>query len=132
MADRKRFGMRNVMVCVTQQRTCDRLIKFGHEMLTDQGGELHIVHVTGIQDDTYEDDNKTALAYLYTRAAAYGAQLTIEQSDDVVETLVELVRKHKITHIVMGESREATGRNRVIENMRGKTIGVADVIVLPA
>ena len=125
--------MRNVMVCVTQQRTCDRLIKFGHEMLTDQGGQLHIVHVTGIRNDTYEDDNsKTALAYLYTRAEAYGAQLTIEESDDVVETLVDLVREHQITHIVMGESREATGRNRVIENLRGKTIGIADVIVLPA
>ena len=125
--------MRNVMVCVTQQRTCDRLIKFGHEMLTDQGGELHIVHVTGVRDDSYEkDSNKTALAYLYTRAQAYGAQLTIEESDDVVDTLVDLVREYKITHIVMGESREATGRNQVIENLRGKTIGVADVIVLPA
>ena len=125
--------MRNVMVCVTQQRTCDRLIKFGHEMLTDQGGQLHIVHVTGIRNDTYEDgNNKTALAYLYTRAEAYGAQLTIEESDDVVDTLVDLVREHQITHIVMGESREATGRNRVIENLRGKTIGIADVIVLPA
>jgi len=125
--------MRNVMVCVTQQRTCDRLIKFGHDMLTDQGGELHIVHVTGIMEDEEENDNnKTALAYLYTRAEAYGAQLTIEESDDVVETLVDLVREHKITHIVMGESRETTGRNRVIENLRGKTIGVADVIVLPA
>ena len=125
--------MRNVMVCVTQQRTCDRLIKFGHDMLTDQGGELHIVHVTGIKEDEEENDNnKTALAYLYTRAEAYGAQLTIEESDDVVETLVDLVREHQITHIVMGESREATGRNRVIENLRGKTIGIADVIVLPA
>ena len=125
--------MRNVMVCVTQQRTCDRLIKFGHEMLTDQGGQLHIVHVTGIRNDAYEDDsNKTALAYLYTRAEAYGAHLTIEESDDVVETLVDLVREHQITHIILGESREATGRNRVIENLRGKTIGIADVIVLPA
>ena len=124
--------MRNVMVCVTQQRTCDRLIKFGHEMLTDQGGELHIVHVTGVREDSEDSDNRTALAYLYTRAEAFGAQVTVKESDDVVDTLVELVREYGITHIVLGESREATGRNRVIENLRGKTIGVADVIVLPA
>ena len=124
--------MRNVMVCVTQQRTCDRLIKFGHEMLTDQGGELHIVHVTGVREDSEDSDNRTALAYLYTRAEAFGAQVTVKESDDVVDTLVELVREYGITHIILGESREATGRNRVIENLRGKTIGVADVIVLPA
>ena len=37
--------MKNVMVCVTQQRTCDRLIKFGHDVLGDQNGELFIIHV---------------------------------------------------------------------------------------
>ena len=125
--------MRNVMVCVTQQRTCDRLIKFGHELLTDQGGELHVVHVTGARLNSLGIDNtEAAMDYLHAKARSYGGIVTIVESEDVVDALVELVNEHKITHIVLGESREATGRNRVIENMRGKTIGIADVIVLPA
>lgn len=125
--------MRNVMVCVTQQRTCDRLIKFGHELLTDQGGELHIVHVTGARLNSLGiDSTQATMDYLRERAKNYGGELTIVESEDVVDTLVELVKEHGITHIVLGESREATGRNRVIENLRGKTIGIADVIVLPA
>lgn len=125
--------MRNVMVCVTQQRTCDRLIKFGYQLLTDQGGELHIVHVTGARLNSLGIDNsQAAMEYLHEKAKSYGGELTVIESEDVVDTLLDLVKKHKITHIVLGESKEATGRNRVIENLRGKTIGVADVIVLPA
>lgn len=125
--------MRNVMVCVTQQRTCDRLIKFGHQMLTDQGGKLHIVHVTEDRSNLLGMDNsQTAMGYLQEKAKSYGGELTIAESEDVVETLLGLVKEYEITHIVLGESREATGRNRVIENLRGKTIGIADVIVLPA
>lgn len=121
------------MVCVTQQRTCDRLIRFGHELLTDQGGELHIVHVTGARLHSLgTDDTHATMDYLCERAKAYGGELTIVESEDVADTLVELVEEYKITHIVLGESREATGRNRVIENLRAKTIGIADVIVLPA
>jgi hypothetical protein len=37
--------MKNVMVCVTQQKTCDRLIQYGHEFLGDHKGELFIIHV---------------------------------------------------------------------------------------
>ena len=70
--------------------------------------------------------------YLHAKARSYGGIVTIVESEDVVDALVELVNEHKITHIVLGESREATGRNRVIANLRGKTIGIADVIVLPA
>lgn len=125
--------MRNVMVCVTQQRTCDRLIKFGHEMLTDQGGELYIIHVAGSHYNFLgKDKTGDALEYLYEKAVAYGANLTVLKSDDVVATLMEQVKKNAITHIVLGESRTTAGRNSLIEALRGKTIGIADVIVIPA
>lgn len=125
--------MRNVMVCVTQQRTCDRLIKFGHEMLTDQGGELFIIHVAGSHNNFLgKEKNGDALEYLYEKAVTYGANLTVLKSDDVVATLVDQVKKNNITHIVLGESKEATGRNNLIEKLRARTSGIADVIVIPA
>lgn len=36
---------KNIMVCVTQQKTCERLIKKGKELKDKIDGELHVVHV---------------------------------------------------------------------------------------
>ena len=36
---------KNIMVAVTQQKTCDRLIRYGHELKEDIKGELYIIHV---------------------------------------------------------------------------------------
>lgn len=37
--------MSNVMVCVTQQKTCDRLIRYGSNLVKGAKGELFIIHV---------------------------------------------------------------------------------------
>ncbi|NLM08135.1 MAG: universal stress protein UspA, partial [Clostridiales Family XIII bacterium] len=41
--------MKNIMVCVTQQKTCERLIQYGHDLLDDADDELFIIHVAHYQ-----------------------------------------------------------------------------------
>ena len=123
----------NIMVCVTQQKTCDRLIQYGNNILGDNNGELFIIHVAHYKFNflghTKEGD---ALEYLYEKALEYDANLTVVRSNDVAETLANQVKKNKITHIIVGESGE-TDMNSNIVNLLGKKLGnIAELLVIPA
>ena len=125
--------MKNVMVCVTQQRTCDRLIKYGHDLLGNEEGELFIIHVAHYEfkflGNTKEGE---ALEYLYQKALEYGANLTVVRSNHVLDTLVDLVLKNKISHVILGESGEIKNEFNLITQFEGRIEGVAQMIVIPA
>ncbi len=124
--------MKNVMVCVTQQKTCDRLIRFGHQVLDDDDGELFIIHVAPkdfkILGNSQEGE---ALDYLYGKAMEYGANLTVVRSNNILETLVDLVKKNQITHVVLGQSGQVKNEANLITNFREKISQQAELIVVP-
>lgn len=124
---------RNVMVCVTQQKTCDRLIQYGHELLSETKGELFIIHVAHYQFKFLGNSKEgEALEYLYEKAMEYGAQLTVVRSNNVQDTLVDLVKKYKITHIILGESGEAADSSNVVQQLSNRVRKQAQVVVVPA
>ncbi len=125
--------MKNVMVCVTQQKTCDRLIHYGHEFLGDQKGELFIIHVAHYQIKFLGNSKEgEALEYLYEKALEYGANLTVVRSNDVLETLADLVKKNKITHVIVGESGEAEAKSNMVEQLRKRIENKAELVVIPS
>lgn len=125
--------MKNVMVCVTQQRTCDRLIKYGHEFLGKNKGELFIIHVAHYEFKFLGNSEEgEALEYLYEKALEYGANLTVVRSNHVLETLIELVEKNKITQVVLGQSGVNNSENNFIEQFRERIKKHTEVIVIPA
>ena len=123
---------KNVMACVTQQITCDRLIQYGHELLGDEEGELYIIHVAHYEfkflGSTKEGE---ALEYLYQKALEYGANLTVVRSNHVLDTLVDLVRKNNISHVILGESGEIKSESNIIVRFENRIKGVAELIVIP-
>jgi K+-sensing histidine kinase KdpD len=120
------------MVCVTQQKTCDRLIQYGHEFLQDEKGELFIIHVAHYQFKFLGNSQEgEALEYLYEKALEYGAQLTVVRSNHVLDTLVDLVQKYKITHIILGESGESMGSKNVVQQLGHRVKSQAQVLVVP-
>ncbi|MDF2654640.1 MAG: universal stress protein UspA [Bacillota bacterium] len=125
--------MKNVMVCVTQQKTCDRLIQYGHDFLGDQKGELFIIHVAHYQIKFLGNSKEgEALEYLYEKALEYGANLTVVRSNDVLETLDDLIKKNNITHVILGESGEAQTRSNMVEKLRERVSGKAELLVIPS
>ncbi len=125
--------MKNVMVCVTQQKTCDRLIHYGHEFLGNQKGELFIIHVAHYSIKFLGNSKEgEALEYLYEKALEYGANLTVVRSKDVLETLSDLVTKNKITHVIVGESGEAEMKSNMVEQLRKKIEVNAELVVVPS
>ncbi|SHJ33797.1 Universal stress protein family protein [Geosporobacter subterraneus DSM 17957] len=109
---------KNIMVCVTQQKTCERLIKRGAELRDEFDGELFVIHVAkegwNFLGKTKEGD---ALEYLFQKSKSYGANLTVVRSQDVLETLKDLTEKHNIDTIVLGESQENSEENNIVSKL---------------
>ena len=125
--------MKNIMVCVTQQKTCDRLIRYGHQLLGKNRGELFIIHVAHYEFKFLgSSEEGEALEYLYEKALEYGANLTVVRSNHVLDTLVELVEKNKITDVVMGESGENPQENGLIHQFENRIRSKAELLVIPS
>lgn len=109
---------RNIMVCVTQQKTCERIIKRGAELRDEYDGELFVIHVAkegwNFLGKTKEGD---ALEYLFQKSKSYGANLTVVRSRDVLETLKDLAEKNNIDLIVLGESQEDSEENNIVSKL---------------
>ncbi|MGI6728495.1 MAG: universal stress protein [Anaerovoracaceae bacterium] len=124
---------KNVMVCVTQQKTCDRLIQYGYEFLNDDKGELFIIHVAHYKFKFLGNSKEgEALEYLYEKALEYGAQLTVVRSNHVLDTLVDLVKKYKITHIILGESGKTAKTDNLVEQLGNRVKNQAEILVIPS
>lgn len=120
------------MVCVTQQRTCDRLIKRGRELMGDSG-EMVILHVAHYQFKFLGNSEEgEALDYLYEKAMEHGANLTVIRSNNVHDTLLKQVAKNGVTHVVIGESHEAMGPGNIISLLRDSLKGKAELVEVPS
>ena len=110
----------NIMVCVTSQRSCDKLIARGIERAGTgkQRAFLHVVHCveTGrnFMNTPYEAD---AIEYLFTAAQLAGADLSLVRADNVDDALVEYAEEHNVHIIVLGAG-VPSGPNREPINLR--------------
>ena len=88
-----------IMVCVTTQKSCDKLIAKGVERAAGQGA-LHCVQ-TGhnFMGTPFEGD---AIEYLFTAAQLAGAELDLLRAKDVENALVEYAVSHGIHAMVLG------------------------------
>lgn len=93
----------NVMVCVTQQKTCERLISNGFRLSEARNGKLYVVHVVNEKDKflDYVDDGE-ALEYLFRASKKAGADLTVLRSKNVIQAMIDFAKENNITHMILG------------------------------
>lgn len=93
----------NIMVCVTQQKTCERLITSGSKLSETKNGKLYVVHVVNEKEKflDYANDGE-ALEYLFRASKKAGADLTVLKYKDVIETMLNFAKDNNITHMVLG------------------------------
>lgn len=98
----------HVLVCVTGQKTCERLIAEGDRMAKELGAELSVVHVArqgaGLLGGNVAEAE--ALEYLFRISSEHGADMTVIRSDEVVETLVNHARRVDASMMVLGSPRK--------------------------
>lgn len=119
-----------IMVLVTLQRFCARLIRRGADISLSKGCPLKVVHVTpgnrrvggegGIQADV--------LNYLYALANEAGAEMCVLTSDVAVNAMAEYAKANSVSHIIMGAGENAAG---IAETLSQLLPGV-EVMILEA
>ena len=92
---------KKTMVCVTVQKTCDRLIREGAALAGDRG--LRVVHVARNGEKLLGGGSDSeALEYLFRKSREYGAEMDMLRSDNVIDTIVELAKKNEVEYLVVG------------------------------
>lgn len=108
------------MVCITQQKSCERLIRRGAELCKPQD-ELFVVHVVK-ENWRYFGKLKEAdaLEYLFDISKAYDATLSVFKDSDIESTLKSFAEENNTDVIIMGESLEVTNQQNMILRLKNK------------
>lgn len=94
----------SVLVCVTRQKACERLIRAAADFKKEDG-TLYVINVTKETWNFVDNANDgEAMEHLFSLAKSYGADLTILNSDRIPETISQFAEHYKIPLIVVGES----------------------------
>ncbi len=105
---------RIVMVCVTRQRTCARLVERGEIIARERDLPLHIVHAVRTGENFLGNAIEgEALEYLFTAAQLAGGSLAMLRADDVEGTLEVYAKAHEASVLVLGASPDPSGDNFV-------------------
>ncbi len=108
----------NIAVCVTTQKTCEKLIQSGVKIKEQKGGDLFIVHVAPMGWNFLGNSSEgEALDYLFEISKSVGADMTVLRSSKVVETIADFCKNNDIGVIVLGESPEASGHGNIISKL---------------
>ncbi len=123
---------KNTMVCVTQQKTCERLIKKGAGLRDDVGGRLLVIHVTTTSLQVLGNYSQPeALDYLYEISKNVGAEMTVIRSTEVIKTLVEFCRENHISTLVLGESQRPSKENTIVDELRKRLGSRVEIKIVP-
>ena len=108
----------HVLVCVTGQKTCERLIAGGDRIAKELGAELSVVHVARQGAGLLGGDiaEAEALEYLFKISSDHGADMTVIRSDEVVPTLAAHAKKVQASVMVLGRPRKT--RRDVTQDLR--------------
>ena len=93
-----------LMVCVTGQHSCERLLELGSRVRLP-GQKMYCVHCvqTGrnFLNNLYEP---LAIEFLFTCSSLFDAELTILRANNVIDALVEFAQTNRVSKIVLGPS----------------------------
>ena len=110
---------KNILVCVTQQKTCERLINEAYKLVSEYKGKLFIINVVR-NDLNFLDSVKEseALEYLFGISKSMGANLSVLKSDDIAGTIAQYAAENHINCVILGKSPSENKGNYFIEELK--------------
>lgn len=107
-----------VLVCVTGQKTCDRLIQKGVQIAAELQSPLLVVHVAPVGAPLLGHSTQSeALNYLYQLACDARAEMAVLRAPDPVERLIQYALEQKVAHIVIGSGRPDNADRRDVAGL---------------
>jgi K+-sensing histidine kinase KdpD len=106
MGEKNMNNDNNVMVCITQQKTCERLITKGYELKKCiHGKNLFVYHVVTENAKFLNSDKESdALEHLFSITKKFNGNMVVTKHDNVVKSIVDFVKNNNISDIIIGES----------------------------
>lgn len=122
----------NILVCVTQQKNCEKLIKKAADLRDQDGGHLFIIHVAK-NDWNFLGNYKEgeALDYLFNISKSVGAELTVLKSDEIAKTIANFAIENKINYIFMGTSPGEHKDNKFYSKLKAFLGGSVEIHLIP-
>jgi len=100
----------SILVCVTGQKSCERLIRRGAELAREAGVMLNVLHVVRTDGSVLGFVNEPeALEYLLKVSVENGASMYVRRSDDVAASIEYAARAEQASAIVAGRSANYNG-----------------------
>lgn len=94
-----------VLVCVTVQKECGRLIEKGKALAQALGAPLQVLHVSGGKNPLGNPDAAEALNYLFSLAHEAEGEMNILYESDVPAAIARYAGKQGAQKIIMGADR---------------------------
>lgn len=124
--------MKNILVCVTQQKTCERLIIKAVALRNEFKGEIFVIHVAkdglNFLDNPKEGE---ALQYLFEISKSIGADLSVLKSDNIIKCIADFAKEKEINCIVLGESPQDKANNVFYKKLKSMLGDNIDIMVVP-
>ena len=110
----------NILVCVTEQKTCERLINFASQ-ITKGAPELFVLHVSKTDKNILNNSSECeALDYLFTISKSAGASMTVLRSDNIIDTIYKFIIDNTIKTVVLGKSPDNNGQDAFSRELKSK------------
>ncbi len=93
-----------IMVCVTPQNSCRRLIERGAARAKREGGQFVVIYVNKKRDLNKELKERKVLLELFEFAKKREGTVSIISGEKIDLTLADFAINNKITRIVVGKS----------------------------
>ena len=110
----------SVLVCVTGQKSCERLIVIGAQLAAQEKQPLIAMHVARSGDRMLGYRNEAeALEYLFGISRQYNADMFVKKSDDVVSAIEQEAKDRQVTVLVAGRAPNYSGWD-LLDELRGR------------
>lgn len=120
----------NVLICVTRQKACERLIRVGNEIALKKRGRPYVIHVARVGEKFLGNPREgEALDYLFNISKQVGAEMIVQRSNKIVDILVDFVERNDIGVMILGESPENKNNNNIIMQLQYKLPDIEFVVV---
>ena len=94
-----------ILVCVTVQKECERLIRRGQRESQAHRLPLHIIHVNTGKTYLGNPDTAEALNHLYALAREAEADMNILYNTDVIDAITRYAKEHNARQLILGADR---------------------------
>lgn len=90
------------VVCVTDQRQCDRIIRAGRMLANVSGTELSVINVVHSE----KEQDPQSMEYLFSVSKENGAEMALLYSDNVAKAIIHYIKDNKISYLLTGIPQE--------------------------